>query len=195
MANKIKYGLSNVYYAKATIGSNNTATYGTPVAIPGAVSLSLDAQGEQTIFYADNIAYWTGGGNDGYQGGLEIALVPNSFKKDILGMYEDNKHVLVEDQDAPVVHFALLFQFEGDAKATRHVLYNCTVTRPSVAGATKEESVTPQTESMTITAKSIYNATLQKNIIKSSTTENVVTSEYTAWNSAVYSPSATAAST
>ena len=55
MANKIKYGLKNVYYAKITEGTGGTITYGTPVAIPGAVSMSLDAQGEISKFYADNI--------------------------------------------------------------------------------------------------------------------------------------------
>ena len=70
MANKIRYGLSNVYYAVATLGTNNSATYATPVALPGAVSLSLDAEGETSNFYADNIAYYVTNSNNGYSGSL-----------------------------------------------------------------------------------------------------------------------------
>lgn len=42
MANKIKYGIQNVYYAKATYSTgSNVLLYSAPVAWPGAVSLSL----------------------------------------------------------------------------------------------------------------------------------------------------------
>ena len=59
MANKIKYGLRSVYYAKATPATNGSLTYATPVAIPGAVNLSMEPQGETSPFYADNIVYYT----------------------------------------------------------------------------------------------------------------------------------------
>ena len=183
--NKIKYGIKNVYYAVATIATNGSATYTTPVALPGAVSLSLDAQGETSPFYADNVVYYTSVANNGYEGDLEIAKVPDTFLKDVLGFVEDHNKVLFEDADAAVKHFALLFQFEGDAHARRHVLYNCTATRPSVSGSTKEESIEPQTETLSLTATSIYHPEYDKNIIKASVTPTETT-EYNGWNTFVY---------
>lgn len=186
--NKIKYGLKNVYYAVATIAADGSATYDTPVAFPGAVSLSMDPQGENSPFYADNIVYWVGASNTGYEGDLEIAKVIDAFKTDVLGYQTDNKGVLVEDANANAVHFALLFQFEGDVKATRHVLYNCTATRPSASGSTKEESVEPETESVTITATTVYNASYDTDIVKAETNESTDTTTYTGWFEAVYTP-------
>ena len=188
--NKIKYGLKNVFYAKATIAANGSATYDTPVAIPGAVSLSLDAQGENTNFYADNIVYYVGSSNSGYEGDLEIARVPDSFKTDILGYVTDTKGVLVEDANAEPTHFALLFQFEGDQKATKHVLYNCTATRAGLNGSTKEDSVEPETESLTINATTIYNASLETNIVKAEAGVDADTTTYSGWTTAVYQPTA-----
>lgn len=183
--NKIKYGIKNVWYAKATIASNGSATYATPVALPGAVSLSLDPQGETTPFYADNIVYYTSISNNGYEGDLELAKIPDDFMKDILGYGVDGNGALYEDANAPVVHFALMFQFEGDAHAKRHVLYNCTAARPSISGSTKEESIEPQTETLTITATTVYNASYDKDVVKASVTPTEA-AQYNAWTSSVY---------
>lgn len=191
--NKVKYGLKNVYYAVATIAANGAATFGTPVAIPGAVSLSLEAEGEITPFRADNIDYWTSSSNNGYSGDLEVALVPESFKTDVLNMVKDNKGVIYETTDGNPTHFALLFQFEGDVKATKHVMYNCVATRPTVGGETTPTGgIEPQTETLEITAASIYVASLDKDIVKASTTEDGDATTYNGWTSAVYVPAAAA---
>lgn len=185
--NKVKYGLKNVYYALATIDENtNTATYGTPKPWLGGVSLSLEQQGDTTKFRADNIDYWVGTSNNGYSGDLESALIPETFKIDVLGDLEDSNGVLVEDAGAKTVHFALMFQFEGDAKATRHVLYNCTATRPSVSGQTTEETIEPQTETVTITAVAIHNSGLDKDLVKGRVSQDEA--QYTTWFDAVYQP-------
>lgn len=190
MANKVKYGLSNVYYAVATIASNGTATYADPVAIPGAVSLSLSAQGENSPFYADNIKYYVTSSNTGYEGDVEFALLPDAFRTAVLGEATDTNGVIYEDAGASAVPFALLFQFEGDDKGTRHVMYNCTAKRPNVDGQTKEDSTTVKTETVTITCASVYNSTLQKNIVKSRClNDSTSATTYSGWFEEVYQPS------
>lgn len=189
--NKVKYGLKNVFYAKANIDElTNTATYDTPKPWKGAVNLSQEQQGETTKFRADNIDYWVGTSNNGYSGDFESALIPEDFKRDILGDIEDSNGVLVEDAGAKTVHFALMFQFEGDVKATRHVLYNCTATRPTISGATTEETIKPQTETVTITGVAIHNAALDKDLVKARCPED--NDQYATFFDSVYQPSGVA---
>lgn len=189
--NKIKYGLKNVHYAVATIdAATGAATYATPVPFPGAVSLTLSPSGENTPFYADNITYYITNGSTGYEGELEMARVIDSFKKEILGMIADKKQVLYETLDPQIVHFALMFQFEGDVKATRHVLYNCTCTRPNNDGSTKGESVEPATETVSFTATSVYNADVDADIVKAEANANSDDTTYSGFFSAVYQPTA-----
>ena len=190
MPNKIKYGLKNVYYAVATIAADGSATYDTPVALPGAVSISLEPQGDTTPFYADNVEYWTGISNTGYEGDLEVARLTDAFKTDILGYITSGNGMIAEDANANPVHFALLFQFEGDAKATRHVMYNCTASRASAASNTKSETIEPQTETVTITATSIYVAALETDIVKAETNESTSSTVYDAFFTAVTLPTA-----
>lgn len=191
MANKVKYGLKNVYYAVAHIDElTNTATYDAPKPWLGGVSLELDAEGETTKFRADNIDYWVGQSNNGYSGDLETALVPESFRLDVMGDKIDANGVIIENAGAPTVHFALMFQFEGDEKATRHVLYNCTATRPSVSGSTTEEEIEPQTETVTITAVSIHNAALDMDVTRGRVLQGEA--QYSTWFDAVYQSAALA---
>lgn len=188
---KVKYGLKNVHYAVATIDDvTNTATYGTPKAWPGAVDLSLDAQGGTNIFRADNMDYWIGQSNNGYQGDLECGLIPDSFKKDVLGEIEDSNGVLVENTGAKTKYFALLFQFEHDDSAARHVMYKCSATRPAVASKTTEQELSPTTEKVTITSGAIHNAALNIDTPKARCYEG--DPQYSGWFDNVYQSTAVA---
>ena len=136
MGNKVKYNLKNVHAAKLTETADDGGTpvfaYAAPKAIPGAVSISLDAEGETSPFYADGIVYFRSVTNNGYSGDLEIALIPEWFRTEILQEKLDAKGVLVENSGVgESVKFALLFEFDGDVNAIRHVLYNCSASRPS----------------------------------------------------------------
>ncbi|HHV63825.1 MAG TPA: phage tail protein [Peptococcaceae bacterium] len=151
--NKVKFGLNNVHYAVVTEGTDGTITYSTPKRIPGAVNLTLDAAGESVQFYADDMVYYEENTNDGYTGNLEMALIPDEFRKDVFGEIEDANGVLIENKDAKAKHFALLFEFDGDAKKMRHVLYYVLASRPSISGSTKNNTKEPQTETLSITAR------------------------------------------
>lgn len=150
--NKVKFGLRNVHYAPIT-EAGGTVTYGTPVRIPGAVNLTLDPDGEAVLFHADDLSYYEENTNNGYTGSLEMALIPDQFKVDILGNKVDANGAVIENADAKVKKFALMFEFDGDANKTRHVSYYVLPTRPSVVGATTTTTKEPQTESMDVTAR------------------------------------------
>lgn len=186
MPNKVKYGLKNVHYAVGTPADDGSFTYGTPVRIPGAVNLNLEAQGEATPFYADDITYFIGNSNSGYQGDLEVAKFPESFRKDVLGDKVDGNGIIYEDANAPVVHFALLFEFDGDVSATRYAMYNCTATRPAVGSTTKAENVEVQTETSTITSKAEYVPAVDTYIPKAYAEKTQT--PYVTWYETVYHP-------
>ncbi len=148
--NKVKFGLSNVHIAKITEAEGNI-TYGTPFAMPGAVGLNADPEGDTTTFYADNIKYYIATSNQGYSGDLELAIAPEQFLTEILGQIKDKNGALFENADDVTARFALMGEIEGDAKKRRFVYFDCTATRPKTENKTKEESTDPQTDTISIT--------------------------------------------
>jgi len=183
--NKVKFNICNVHYALQSIAEDGTVTFGTPVAMPGAVSLSLDANGEPSNFYADGYAYYTISNNMGYEGDLELAMVPESFRTDVLKEELDSNKVLVENANVETANFALLFEFDGDIKKIRHVLYNCAANRPSIESQTNEDEVEVQTETLSLTATPLANG-----YVKAKTGDDTTDTVYADWYKAVYLPSA-----
>lgn len=185
--NKIKYNLKNVHAAILNRSGEDVYSYDTPIAIPGAVSLSLDAEGESNPFYADGIVYYRSSANNGYSGDLELALIPEWVRTEILQEEKDENGVLIERSDsAEAVSFALLFEFDGDVNAIRHVLYNCSVSRPGIASQTKEESIEPGTETLSLKADP-----REDGLVKSRTGDETDAEVYAGWYEAVYDPTAT----
>lgn len=191
MGNKVKYNLKNVHAAKLTTTVTEGVTsysYAAPRAIPGAVSISLDAEGESSPFYADGIVYFRSYANNGYSGDLEIALIPEWFRTEILKEALDANGVLVEKADTTEsVKFALLFEFDGDERAIRHVLYNCSASRPSIESETKEETIEPGTETLSLTADP-----REDGLVKSRTGDTTDAATYAGWYQSVYLPAAAA---
>ena len=149
--NKVKFGLSNVHIAKMIIGEEGDITYGTPFKIPGAVSLSLDAEGDSEPFYADNMKYYESYANNGYTGELEVAKLPEQFYTEILGQKQDTNGGILENINDTISPFAFMYQIEGDQTGTRFCYYNTTVSRPSTEANTTEDTKTPDTETLSIT--------------------------------------------
>ena len=191
MPNKIQYGLKNVHYAKLTETVNSLGvtsySYGTVKVWPGAVSLSLDPQGDLLKEYADDSEWYTQAVNNGYEGDLEYEVMPDDFRENILGDTKDTNGVYLETDDVSTNYFAFLFEINGDAKKRRNVFYKCSSTREQNENETKGENITPTHVKITITA-----VPRGDHKVKASTGDNTGTTTYNNWFSEVYDgPTAT----
>lgn len=182
-SNKVKFGLKKCHYAKATFDEDGNVTYDKPVRMPGAVSLSMDPEGENENFYADDVVYYVINNNSGYSGDLELALIPESFSKDIMHEEEDANGVMAENANVEYERFALLFEFTGDKKGIRHVLYCCSASRPAMEGETAEDEKEVQTETLSLSATALANG-----YVKAKTSTNTSQAVYDAWYEKVYEP-------
>ena len=183
--NKVVYGLKNVHYSKMTIDQTGKVVYAKPTAIRGAVEISLESKAELVSFEADNEVYYSAPGTSSYEGTLTLAKVPDGFLVDILGEVLDvTDGVQTEIDGAKTSNFALMFQFEGDNSGVRHLFYNCSASRPSVASKTGKEIGTTEL-AFTASAKPAESAN-DKAIVKAKTTGSTTTAIYNAWFDAVY---------
>lgn len=186
--NKVEFGLRNCYYAVVTVDESGKITYGAPKKLPGAVSITFDKSGDLIRFKADDIDYYTNANNQGYEGTLTLARVPEDFRTEVLKEKKTEKGVLVENSDAQTANIALMFEFQGDVKATRHLLYYCSVNRPSV-GSTTKDSGDPNTTELAMVAS----PRPSDNLVKASTSAGVDEETYNSWYTKVYEEAGAAA--
>lgn len=188
MAKRIFYGLTNVYYSVVTetLGSNGqyTETYGTPKRMIGAVGITLPASNEEVQFPADNDAnYFNQQVFSGYSGGtLELRTLDDDFRKDVFGETEDTNNILIENINDTPKYIALMFQFEDDESATRHVLYRVSVGKPDISSQTKSTTIPEVTLSLPLTA----GGRLSDGVVKAKADATANTTQYNAWFTAVY---------
>lgn len=186
--NKVEFGLRNCYYAVVTVDESGKITYGAPKKLPGAVSITFDKSGDLIRFKADDIDYYTNANNQGYEGTLTLARVPEDFRTEVLKEKKTEKGVLIENSDAQTANIALMFEFQGDVKATRHLLYYCSVNRPSV-GSTTKDSGDPNTTELAMVAS----PRPSDNLVKASTSAGVDEETYSSWYTKVYEEAGAAA--
>ena len=152
MANKVEFGISNLYVGTYTVGTTGTVTMGTPYHQAGAISFSPEEQSESNNFYADNVIYWSGYSGGTFEGDLEVAKFDDTFKTQFLGYIQkasDGGLAVVKNATKPKVYIA--FQVEGDAESRRIIMYNCSLGGITREYATEEESIEPATETIAVT--------------------------------------------
>lgn len=145
---KVRFGLSNVHTSIRT-ESEGTVSYATPVAFPGAVSLSLTRSSDRNDFNADNIVYYTSFNRTEREGELEMALITDYIKENFLGYLKDTAGHLVETNQTGK-SFALLFQVETDDSNKKYCIYNCQASESDSDYETIEGSPEPQTQTINL---------------------------------------------
>lgn len=148
--NKVEFGISNLYIGTYT-DTNGTVTLGTPYHQKGAVSLSLEPEGDSNEFYADNMIYWSGFSDNGFSGSLEVARFDTDVKKDFFGYATTTGGGIAAIKGATKPPVYIAFQTEGDAEARRVIMYNVTLGGINREFNTIEDSKEPVTENCDIT--------------------------------------------
>lgn len=149
--NKVLFGISDLYIGTFTENSDGTVTMGEPYHQRGAVGFSPEEQGDNYIFYADNVPYFSYYTSGTYQGDLVVARFDREFREKFLGevTLDDGGIAQIKNAIRPSVYLA--FEYQGDKGPERVIFYNGSLGGISREWATIEEQVEVQTESMPIT--------------------------------------------
>lgn len=149
--NKVVFGISNLHFGTYTVSDQGEVTLGPPYHLPGTVNMSLDAESEQNVFHADNVAYWTGYSDNGYTGTLENALFTDDFKTQFMNFIELDDGGIAQIKGMQSKPVYIMFQSEGDQESRRGILYNVSLGQINRKYATTEDTIEPQTATLDFT--------------------------------------------
>lgn len=174
--NTVQFNVKNAHYATKTASG-----WGTPVALPGLVSVTVEPVGDKTQFYADGIEYYTCENNNGYDGEIELAHIVDTFRTDVLGETSDSNDVLVENSTAEMVKFALSFDIVGNNETVSYWFYNCTASRPKTEAKTSEATKEVATETLSFSCRPDSTGK-----VRAKTTAETDSTTKSGWHSTVY---------
>lgn len=148
--NKVEFGTSNFHIGLYTI-TEGVATLEKPMHVPGMRALSLEAESEESKFFADDTIYFSDYNDNGLKGDLNMALFPDEFKTKFLNYaeMEDGGVGQVKGMPGKQVYFA--FEGKGDKQKRRHIFFNASLGAIKREHKTIEDGKEVEEESIEIT--------------------------------------------
>lgn len=184
MSNKVHYDVKNVHLWPLAQADDGTFSFGEVHKEPSIMSLDLSAEGDQIKTRANGVDYYVTYSNNGYSGDMNFVMLSDAFKEKYLkeSLHATDK-VLTEHANAEPQAFAMAFEFVGDAKNRRHILYNGIASRPNIQGDNKDNQREPDTETLSTTFSPLDNGW-----VKSSTTDETPDEVFNNWFTTPYLP-------
>lgn len=148
--NKVRFGLSNLYFGTYS-ETGGVYTLGSPVAVPGAVSLNIEPDTEESVFWADNVKYYVSNADNGLTGEVEVAAFNDTFKTTFLNYITLDDGGIAQIKGMANKKVYIMFQSEGDAQKRRGILYNVSLGQITRNYQTTEANKEPVTATLPIT--------------------------------------------
>lgn len=192
MPNKVNWGLALSAWGKITVDANGNDVYGTPNMFLGDRQVNFSPSGDLVKVFADGTVIYVGKENSGYTGSLELTNMDDEFAKWALSEEVDSKNVQYEVKEPVVNRIYLLWEWVQDAKNTRHIMYNVTVSRTDLNATTAGDGDSKTAQYQTVNLTAIPRA---DGIVKAKTRVDVDATTYNNWFNAAYVPSGSSAYT
>lgn len=143
---RIIHGNQNFGYATINVGSDST-TFGTPVMLPGMVSMEIEVDQDTTTIYADNKSYCQLMGAKVRKATGSFRYISNAYAQ-LLGFYQNENGMMTDT--GPHSNHCIFFETveenceDSSVTQTLHYLYNVKGGEPSFSSATDEDEVEAQ---------------------------------------------------